>query len=95
MVIYDDNSITIDGNTELSFTEDVTKRFEAYDWNVIEVPGEGVDLAAIEAAINQAQDTQGKPTLIKLQTMIGYGAPTKQDTPGATARLWAMTRSRP
>jgi transketolase len=83
VVIYDDNSITIDGNTELSFTEDVKARFLAYHWNVIEVPGEGVDLAAIEAAIIQAKNTQGKPTLIKLQTVIGYGAPTKQGTHGA------------
>lgn len=81
VVIYDDNHITIDGNTDLSFTEDVKKRFEAYNWNVIEVPGDGIDLGAIQKAVQA--DSTGKPTLVKLHGHIAYGAPTKQDTHGA------------
>jgi transketolase len=80
IVIYDDNHISIDGVTELSFTEDVAKRYKAYGWNVIEVPGDGNDMVTFEKALRKAKRTKDKPTLIKLRTHIAFGAPTKQDT---------------
>ena len=80
IVIYDDNHITIDGNTKLAFTEDVAKRFKAYGWNVIIVDGDGNDLVAIEKAIKKAKKSTGKPTMIKIRTHIAYGSPNKQDT---------------
>jgi transketolase len=83
VVIYDDNHISIDGNTELSFTEDVAQRFEAYHWNVIVMDGDGTDIEAIKQAVEQGRDQSDKPTLIKLRGHIAYGAPNKQDTHGA------------
>jgi len=83
IVIYDDNHITIDGETELAFTEDVTKRYEAYGWNVIVVGGDGNDMTAFEKALESAKQQKQKPTLIKLRTHIAYGSPNKQDTAGA------------
>ncbi|MBN1391257.1 MAG: transketolase [Sedimentisphaerales bacterium] len=80
IVIYDDNHISIDGDTELSFTEDVTKRYKAYGWNVIEVPGDGNDMVTFEKALKRAKRTKDRPTLIKLRTHIAFGCPTKQDT---------------
>lgn len=77
--LYDDNRISIDGSTDLAFTEDVGKRFEAYGWHVQTV-NDGNDLKAIRNAIAQAKDTKGKPHLIKVRTHIGYGSPNKQDT---------------
>ena len=74
IVLYDDNLISLDGPTELSFTEDVTKRFEAYHWQVLSV-ADGNDLAAIEAAILEAKSETAKPTLIRVRTVIGYGSP--------------------
>jgi transketolase len=72
--LYDDNLISLDGPTSLSYTEDVTKRFEAYHWQVLEVK-DGNDLAAIEAAIEEAKAETSKPTLIRVHTIIGYGSP--------------------
>jgi len=83
VVIYDDNSITIDGSTDLSFTEDVARRFEAYHWNVIVMDGDGTDIDAIQRAVEQGRGQSDKPTLIKLKGHIAYGAPNKQDTHGA------------
>ena len=83
IVIYDDNHITIDGETELAFTEDVIKRYEAYGWNVIVVGGDGNDMAALEKALEKARQQKQRPTLIKLRTHIAYGSPNKQDTAGA------------
>ena len=83
IVIYDDNHITIDGETGLAFTEDVIKRYEAYGWNVIVVGGDGNDMAAFEKALESAKQQKQKPTLIKLRTHIAYGSPKKQDTAGA------------
>ena len=81
VVIYDDNHITIDGNTELSFTEDVAKRYEAYGWNVIRIEeGDGYDIESLDNAIKQAELQTGKPTLIKFRSRIGYGSPNFQDT---------------
>ena len=76
--LYDDNNITIDGSTDLAFTEDVTKRFEALGWEVSEV-ADGNDLKAIEQAIKAAQKSKGKPKLIRVKTIIGFGMP-KQGT---------------
>ncbi|MGQ0542864.1 MAG: transketolase [Blastocatellia bacterium] len=88
--LYDDNKITIDGPTDLAFSEDVTKRFEACGWHVLEV-AEGNDLAAIENAIREAQKITDKPKLIRLKTIIGYGMPKQgtskahSDAPGVDA----------
>ncbi|HJZ60681.1 MAG TPA: transketolase [Miltoncostaeaceae bacterium] len=80
--IYDDNSVSLDGPTSLTFGEDETLRFTAYGWRVIEVD-DGNDLEAIDAALNEAAEPVGRPTLIRLRTHIGYGAPHKQDTSAA------------
>jgi transketolase len=74
IVLYDDNLISLDGPTELSFTEDVTKRFEAYHWHVQRVD-DGNDLVAIEKAIRNAQAETTRPSLIRVRTVIGYGSP--------------------
>ncbi len=76
--LYDDNSITIDGSTDLAFSEDVTKRFESFDWAVLEV-ADGNDTKAIEKAIKEAQKIRNKPKLIRVKTIIGFGMP-KQGT---------------
>lgn len=75
---YDSNRISIDGSTDLSFTENVTKRFEAYNWHVIEVDGHNRD--KIKGAIKEAQNVPDKPTLIICKTHIGFGSPNKQDS---------------
>jgi transketolase len=75
---YDDNRITIDGSTELAFTEDRSARFQAYRWQVIQVP-DGNDLSQVSKAIQEAQEDP-RPSLIVCRTHIGYGLPTKQDT---------------
>jgi len=72
--IYDDNLISLDGPTELSYTEDALERFEAYHWHVQRV-ADGNDLAAIEAAIQAAKAETGKPSIIAVRTIIGYGSP--------------------
>jgi transketolase len=74
IVLYDDNRISLDGPTELSYTEDVTKRFEAYHWQVLSV-ADGNDLRGIEDAILAAKAETTKPTLIRVHTVIGYGSP--------------------
>jgi transketolase len=71
---YDDNLISLDGPTEWSFTENVYARFEAYGWQVLRVK-DGNDLAALEAAVKEAQAETSKPTLIGVRTIIGYGSP--------------------
>ncbi len=80
VVIYDDNHISIDGPTELAFTEDRAKRFEAYGWNVQIVPGDGNDMALFEKAVKNAKKEKGRPSIINLRTHIAYGSPNKQDT---------------
>ena len=80
IVVYDDNHISIDGNTSLSFTEDRAKRYKAYGWNVQEVSGDGNNMAAFEKALNNAKQEKKRPTLIKLRTHIAYGSPNLQDT---------------
>jgi transketolase len=74
IVFYDDNLISLDGPTELSFTEDVTMRFEAYHWHV-QMVHDGNDLAAIEDAVKRARAETTRPSLIRLRTVIGYGSP--------------------
>jgi transketolase len=74
IVLYDDNLISLDGPTELSYTEDVLKRFEAYHWHV-QIVGDGNDLNAIEAAIEAAKAETARPSFIAVRTVIGYGSP--------------------
>ena len=74
IVLYDDNLISLDGPTEWSFTEDVTKRFEGYHWQVLSV-ADGNDLKALEDAIQEAKADVTRPTLIRVRTVIGYGSP--------------------
>jgi transketolase len=78
-VLYDDNHITIDGDTALTFSEDVGRRFEAYGWQVLRV-GDGNDLTAIAAALESARAEHSRPTLIMLRTIIADPAPTKRNT---------------
>jgi transketolase len=80
--IYDNNHITIEGNTKLAFTEDVAGRFLAYGWNVLRV-GDANDLQRIEDALTVFRKTEGRPTLIILDSHIGYGSPHKVDTAAA------------
>ncbi len=80
IVVYDDNHISIDGDTDLAFTEDRAKRFEAYGWAVLEVPGDGNDMEAFEKALERAKAQKDRPTLIKFRTHIAYGSPNFQDT---------------
>ena len=79
---YDDNGITIDGKTNLAFSEDIKKRFEAYNWQVLNID-EVNDLSQIDKAIELAQKELSKPTLIITKTNIGFGSPNKQDTASA------------
>jgi transketolase len=80
--LYDDNHISIEGSTDLAFTEKRTARFEAYGWHVQQVE-DGNDLDAIEKAIVSAQKETRKPSLIAIRTHIGYGSPNKQDKASA------------
>ena len=80
--VYDNNHITIEGSTSLAFTEDVATRFLAYGWNVLRV-GDANDLDRIEQALSVFRITKGRPTLIILDSHIGYGSPHRQDTAAA------------
>jgi len=80
--IYDNNHITIDGKTKITFTEDVAARFLAYHWNVLRV-GDANDLESIEDALAIFRKTEGRPTMIILDSHIGYGSPHKVDTAAA------------
>ncbi|MBW4557006.1 MAG: transketolase [Trichormus sp. ATA11-4-KO1] len=82
IALYDDNHISIDGSTDVAFTEDVSQRFEAYGWHVLHVEDGNTDLAAIAKAIEAAKAVTDKPTMIKVTTTIGYGSPNKQNTAG-------------
>ena len=77
--LYSDNKITIEGTTDIAFTEDVAKRFDAYEWHTQRVDGE--DLKGIEKAIAAAKKEKTKPSIILVRTHIGFGSPHKQDTP--------------
>ena len=80
--LYDDNHISIEGSTDLTFTEDRLSRFKAYDWHT-EYVEDGNDLDAIESAIIRAQEETERPSLIAVRTHIGFGSPNKQDTAAA------------
>jgi transketolase len=80
--IFDNNHITIEGNTRLAFTEDVTARFQAYGWNVLRI-GDANDIDRIEHASEVFRKTRGRPTFIVLDSHIGYGSPHKQDSAAA------------
>ena len=77
--VWDNNHISIEGNTNITFTEDVAARFLAYGWNVLRV-GDANDIDRIEQALKIFQQTKGRPTFIVLDSHIGYGSPHKQDT---------------
>jgi transketolase len=77
--IYDDNRITIDGKTDLTFSDDTAKRFESYGWHVERV-ADGNDLGALDAALAAARRVADRPSLVMVRTHIGYGSPHKQDT---------------
>ena len=78
--LYDNNHITIEGNTALTYADDVKKRFEAYNFHVQDVGDHANDLGAISAAFEKARAVKDKPSMIMLRTHIGYGSPNKQDT---------------
>ena len=80
--IYDDNRITIDGTTDLTFSDDTARRFESYGWHVERV-ADGNDLGALDAALAAARRQTDRPSLVIVRTHIAYGSPHKQDTPEA------------
>jgi transketolase len=81
IAVWDDNHISIDGDTNCAFTEDVVKRYESYGWHVVTVEDGNGDLEAMEKAIQACKDVKDKPSLIQLKTIIGYGS-TQQGTHG-------------
>jgi transketolase len=80
--IYDNNHITIEGSTRLAFTEDVAVRFTGYSWKVLRV-GDANDIVRVEQALATFRETKGQPTLVILDSHIGYGSPHRQDTAAA------------
>ncbi len=79
IVLYDSNHVTLSGTTSLAFTEDVGARYRSYGWHVQRVD-DGNDLAALDRALRAAREAQDQPSLVVVQTVIGYGAPTKAGT---------------
>ncbi len=79
--LYDDNDISIEGNTDIAFTEDVAARFRAYGWHVVDAI-DGMDTEAVDAAIRQAQVETARPSIVICSTIIGYGSPNKAGTGG-------------
>ena len=77
VVLYDSNNISIEGNTDIAFREDVAKRYEAYNWQVIKV-NDGNDIEAIENALEEAKKETTKPSMIIVKNQIGFGCPAKQ-----------------
>ena len=82
ILLYDDNNISIEGGTDITFKENVAQRFEAYGWHVIG-PIEGMDLEVVSSALAAAKAETGKPTMIVCRTVIGYGSPNKAGTGSA------------
>ena len=80
--LYDDNNISIEGTTDITFTEDIAGRFRAHGWQVIG-PVDGFDLEAMNAAVHEAQSDPTRPSMIICQTVIGYGSPRKEGTSSA------------
>ncbi len=96
--LYDDNHVTIEGDTTITFTEDRGARFRAYGWQVLEV-ADGNDTALIAGALQEARNESERPSLIAVRTHIGFGSPNRQDTPAAHgeplgAEELALTRKR-
>jgi len=81
--LYDNNHITIEGNTSLSYSDDVAQRFESYHWDVQELTDGGNNIGLISSAFEHAKRVTDRPSIIILKTHIGYGSPNKQDTPEA------------
>src|SRR4029077_2855011 len=77
--LYDDNYVTLAAGTDITFSEDRARRFDAYGWHTVSVP-DGNDLAAIDAALRAAQAETARPSLILVRTHLGYGSPHKQDS---------------
>ncbi len=90
--LYDDNKITIDGSTDICFTEDVGRRFEAYGWQVLRVE-DGNDIAAVASALAQAKEDE-RPSLIIVRTVIGFGSPNKQGSAAAHGAPLGVEESR-
>ena len=82
ILIYDDNSITIEGRTDLAFTENVRAKFEAQNWHVVTVE-DGNDFDAVQKALQAGKDAVARPTLVQIKTQIAYGSPNKANTAGA------------
>jgi len=82
VVFYDDNKITIDGDTSLSFTEDVVARYNAYGWHTQDLGGDGTDLQGLDLCVQSCEQVHGRPHLIKVTSVIGFGSP-KAGTSGA------------
>ena len=80
--LYDDNDISIEGNTDIAFAENVAQRFQAYGWHVIG-PIDGMDVEAVDSAIRMSRAEEGRPSLIICRTIIGYGSPSKEGTASA------------
>lgn len=80
IVLYDDNNITIDGHTDLAFSEDVLSRYQACGWHVQHVPNGSTDVEGLRKAIEAAKKVEDKPSIIKMTTLIGYGSPNKNNT---------------
>src|SRR5260221_4627854 len=80
--LYDDNHISIEGDTKIAFTEDVAKLFEAYDWHV-QIVEDGNDIQAIARAVKKAKEETQRPSIIKIRTHIAFGSPNKVDTAAA------------
>ena len=80
--LYDDNDISIEGNTSIAFAENVAQRFQAYDWQVVG-PIDGMDTGSVDSAIRMAQAEKARPSLIICRTVIGYGSPNKAGTASA------------
>uniref|UniRef100_A0A7S3Q1S1 transketolase n=1 Tax=Chaetoceros debilis TaxID=122233 RepID=A0A7S3Q1S1_9STRA len=104
IVLYDDNNITIDGSTDLSFTEDVGKRYEAYGWQVLTVETVESDLKDLRAAVEAAKANTEQPTIIKIKTTIGkgsilegsaatHGAPLKPDDMAQAKKGWGVSET--
>ena len=89
--LYDNNRISLAASTDLTFTEDVGKRFEAYGWHTQSIE-DGNDLDAVERALNGARSESSRPSLILVRTHIGYGSPGKQDSFEAHGSPWARRK---
>ncbi len=90
--IYDDNHITIEGNTELAYSDEVATRFTGLGWHVVRVE-DANDLAALRRAYQEFQTTTDKPTMVIVRSHIGYGAPTSKTRTRLTAKRWAKKKS--